>query len=138
MADAAIRLYHRGHELRLPREQSVNKATLDQIEALMSRLEAARRKVVAISESISRLREEEFGHDRHFASSSKFSMKLNHVGWAISGSSLTLDGSCDDQDCWYQIALDVVASVELTEDGAVIVERFEQHTERRSTIRFAK
>ena len=116
----------------------MNRTTLDQIEALMSRLGPVRGNVVTIDESISRSREKEFAHDRHFASSSKLSMKLNHARWAISGSLLTLDGSCDGEDCWYQIALDAVVSVELTEDRVVVVERFEQRTERRSIIRFAK
>jgi hypothetical protein len=61
-------------------------------------------------------------------------MTLGDVGWAISGSTLNLDGSCGDEECLYQIAIDVVISVELTEDGAVVVEHFEENTERRSKL----
>lgn len=111
---------------------------IEHVEALMLRLEDARGQVIAVDESISRMRRERFGHDRHFASSSRFSMTLKHVGFAVSGSSLTLEGTCGDRDCWYQIALEAVVSLEVTDHVAVVVEQFEQHTERRSTIQFAR
>jgi hypothetical protein len=37
---------------------------------------------------------------------------------------------------WYQIALDVVTSFKIEPTGAVIVEQFEQQTERRSEVLF--
>ncbi len=114
----------------------MNPALVEQIKVLMSRLEGARSRIVVIDESISRRREEEWGHDRHFATSSRCSLKLSHVGWAISGSCLTLHGSCEGQDCWYQMVTDCIVYVELSDDAAVVVEQFEQHTERQSTIKF--
>lgn len=114
----------------------MDRKVVEQLEPSLAHLRSACGRVVRITESISRLRDREFGHDRHFATRSSCYLRLGSVSAAFSGSALMLGGKIDGRDVEYQIALEVVTSFDIQPMGAVIVEQFEQHTERRSEILF--
>ena len=109
---------------------------IDQLDELLSTLKAACGRDILISESLSRSRE--VGHDRHFATRSVFFMRPRHVGIAFSGSALMLDGEVEGRTVGYQVALDAVTAADVESHAVVLVEHYEQHTERRSEITVCK
>lgn len=98
-------------------------------EELLLRLESFVGKRLMISESISRNRGA--GHDRHFAAVTRFEMRLESVGTAISGAQLLLLGVGGLQ---YGASAESIVSVSLGEEVIEIIEWFELKTERKTTI----
>jgi hypothetical protein len=113
----------------------MNDQVIHQLEALAAALGAWCGADVLIAESISRSRD--LGHDRHFATRSVLAMRLMHVGTTISGTALTLDGDAGGRSVWYQVALDAVTAVAVESHAIVLVEQFEERTERRTEVTLA-
>jgi hypothetical protein len=112
---------------------------VQQVELALREMESWRGEVLLVEESLSRDCDLPRPHDRHFATLSRFPLRLENVGWAISGSSITLDGNSDGHPSFYQIAMDIVVFVDMSETERIIfVERFEQRTERRSILRVSR
>jgi hypothetical protein len=65
-----------------------------------------------------------------------FFMRLREVGVAFSGTTLMLDGEVEGRTVGYQVALDAITAADIESHAVVLVEHFEQHTERRSEITF--
>jgi hypothetical protein len=86
---------------------------------------------VAVTESISRS-PAVGGHDRHFATNSKFSFVLERAMWAISGGRLILYGA--DHRFRYEVAFDAVSSGSVTQSEVNLVESFGTAAERVSKI----
>lgn len=114
----------------------MNQTIIGHLDELLATLNAWCGSEIFISESVSRSRE--LGHDRHFATRSVFFMRLREVGTAFSGSVLMLDGEADGRAVSYQIALDAVTTADVESHAVVLVEQFEQHTERRSEMTAAR
>lgn len=96
----------------------------------IDRLQSVKGKSVRVHQSLSRSRVTG-GHDRHFAATIQFSFHVNHVGWTISGGHLYLNGD----DSWLGILLENVQEFTFASEGRFIVlERFENSTERITTI----
>jgi hypothetical protein len=94
-------------------------------------LRALEGKLVNIQQSLSRSRHVG-GHDRHFAATLAFTLRIESVNWQISGGHLYLNG----EDSWLGILLDNVSKFSKEDqDTFVIVEHFESKTERRTTIK---
>lgn len=86
-------------------------------------------KRVTVVESISRSRD--VGkHDRHFATRSSFSFRVDNVLATFSGCNLCLMGV----DAQYSIALEHIVAYDVGDAGLEVVEHFEQRTERRTNI----
>jgi hypothetical protein len=99
-----------------------------EVEQLLDRLGRLIGQAIAIEESISRDRAR--GHDRHWSTQSLIEIVVQAIRGTISGAQIILDGG----SVWYAISADAIASVTFEPD-LVIAERFEQCTERRTTIR---
>ena len=95
---------------------------------LLEALEDLVGKTVVIEESISRERDR--GHDRHWSTSSHFEFVVRRFSGTISGAQLSLEGD----GAQYAMAAHSIAEASFA-PHLVICERFEQHTERRTTIR---
>ena len=108
----------------------------EDILASMRELESWKGQTLLIEESLSRARKGRTPHDRHFATLSSFPLELKHVGWAISGSSLTFDGHSGNHPSLYQQTTDNLVSVEIVNSMEIVfIEQFENDVERRSRIR---
>ena len=106
------------------------------MESAIERLESWKGREVAVEEAISRAVGKSFGYDRHFCTRSRFVFAVEFVGWTISGSAVTVDGSQGGHQAGYQLTLDRVIAAELPEDGSVaFTERFGEVAERRSVFR---
>lgn len=99
-------------------------------EELLRRLESFVGQRLLISESVSRNRES--GHDRHFAVRAQFEMRLDHVGTAVSGAQLMLDG---EGGFCCGISAGSIVSTSLSPDRVEITEWYEAKTERKTTLR---
>jgi hypothetical protein len=86
-------------------------------------------KQITVVESISRGRNTG-KHDRHFATRSFFSFKVENVYAAFSGAQLCFVGSAAQ----YGVSLDSVVSFKVGDGELEIVEHFEQNTERQTHI----
>jgi hypothetical protein len=100
-----------------------------ELEQLIDRLQGLIGQAVAIEESISRDRDR--GHDRHWSTQSCLELVVRHVRGTTSGAQVILEG---DATTWYAMSADAIAAVSY-EPHLVVAERFEQRTERRTTIR---
>jgi hypothetical protein len=98
------------------------------VDRLLATLDGLVGRRVAIEESISRDRQR--GHDRHCSTSSRLELVVARVSGTISGAQLILEGD----GARYAIAASAIASA-LFEPDLVVVEHFEERTERRTTIR---
>jgi hypothetical protein len=106
------------------------------IQAALERLESWKGRLVTIEESISRAVGESFSYDRHFCTRTRFSLIVEFAGWFFSGSALAVEGSQAGRPAGYQLTLDRVVAVDLSDDGSVgIKERFGQAAERLSVFR---
>ena len=106
------------------------------IEAALQTLDSWKGQWLTINESLSRLRNEVWSHDRHVATQSQFPMQLERVGWLISGGNIDLSGRSGEHPSYYQLMTDRIVTVEgAAPDTVIFAERFEQEIERRSTIR---
>ena len=101
---------------------------ISELGRLLDALEGLVGKTVAIEESISRDRER--GHDRHWSTASHFEFVVRRFSGAISGGQLALEGDGTQ----YAMAAHAIAEASF-EPHLVICERFEQRTERKTTIR---
>ena len=82
------------------------------IEAAITKLNLWQGRWVTINESLSRIRNQVWSHDRHFATRSQFPLLLEQAGWCISGSTIDLSGRSDEQQSYYQLTLDRLVAVE--------------------------
>lgn len=83
-----------------------------------------------INESISRNRAA--GHDRHFATSSRFMMTLKSVSWSISGANFYLDGT---EGFTYSLSSERIVRFSTNETGhTTIIEQFESKTEHETIL----
>ncbi len=98
-----------------------------EIGRLLDSLESLVGKKIAIEESLSRDRES--GHDRHWSTFSRFEFVVRRFSGTISGGQLILEGD----GIWYAMAADSIAYASV-EPNIIVGERFEQRTERRTTI----
>ncbi len=100
------------------------------IEDLSNRLHSLIGKRVWITESLSRNRHA--GHDRHFATLSRFMMTIEHASWTISGSNFYLDGAGGFS---YSISSEHIVYFDIDDKGhLIIVEQFESKTERKTEL----
>ncbi|MGA2496247.1 MAG: hypothetical protein ABSH20_00815 [Tepidisphaeraceae bacterium] len=112
------------------------KELIDKVDAAMERLASWKGHLVKITESLSRSRNLPCPHDRHFATHASFTMRLDNFMLAISGTRMSLTGTSGDSPASYELTLDRVVVIDNTDpDAIVIVEHFEQETERESTFR---
>ena len=99
-------------------------------EDLENHLQSFVRKQVWIAESISRNRHA--GHDRHFATSSKFMLTLESVHVSISGANIYLDGT---EGFCYSLSAEQIVEFSIDEVARLtIVEQFESKTERQTRL----
>ena len=100
------------------------------VEGLVNALKSFIGKQTWIIESISRNRE--IGHDRHFATYSRFMMTPKSVEWSISGANFYIDGIEG-----FSYSLSSLNIIRFNADEArrlTIVEHFESKTERETTL----
>jgi hypothetical protein len=110
------------------REVQGRMPVISELGRLLEALEGLVGKTVAIDESISRDRHR--GHDRHWSTSSHFEFVVRRFSGTISGGQLALEG----QGMQYAMAAFSIAEVSF-DPLLVICERFEQRTERKTTLR---
>jgi hypothetical protein len=111
----------------------MNRDLIPNLESLVERLRSWQGELIEVTESLSRLRSA--GHDRHFATSSRFHMRLKSVGITFSGGALDLGGEVEGQTVWYQATVERLQELSVQEREVLFVEQFEQHTERRSVFK---
>ena len=101
-------------------------------DALVQALEAFVGKTVLIHESRSRSRDRG-GHDRHFATYTRFTMRLKAHGISISGQQLSLEG---EDGSPYGICRTNITCVTFcaAQETLGIVEQFETQMERQTTL----
>lgn len=105
---------------------------IPQFEALLERLSEWRG---ALVEVVERLTRSPGTLDRHSTTTSQLVMRLEFVGVAFSGGSLTLMGKAFDRDVSYQATIDRLERMSLGIDEMVFVEKFGSAAERHSTFR---
>lgn len=90
-------------------------------------------RVVVVEVSLTRLAS--MGHDRHFATSTQFAMRLEFVGARISGTALMFEGRQGGDWVLHEVSLDAAHAVEfINPDTLAILERFGPKVERQTTI----
>jgi hypothetical protein len=101
-------------------------------DALVQAVEAFVGKTVLIHESLSRSRDVG-GHNRHFATYTRFTMRLKAYGISISGQQLSLEG---EDGSLYGISMTNITSVTFcaAEETLEIIEQFETEMERQTTL----
>jgi hypothetical protein len=99
-------------------------------------LDAWKGQLLLIEESLSRARGRPHAHDRHFATITRFPLRLDHVGCTLSGTAITLAGHSGKRPSLYQLTADKLVSIEFTHATEItFIEHFDEHVERRTTIR---
>ena len=103
------------------------------IDDTIARLQQWVGRVVAVEASLSRL--PSAGHDRHFATSTQFAMRLEFVGARLSGSALLFEGKLGGEWLLHEVSLDHTQVLEfVSPDHLAIVERFGPELERLTTV----
>lgn len=110
----------------------MNRELIPQLELLLERLSRWRGSLVEIVEQITR---RPGSLDRHVTTTTTLVLRLEHVGIAFSGGSLTLLGRAFDRDAGYQATVDLLESPTVGPAEVVFVERFGTVAERHSRFR---
>lgn len=100
------------------------------IENLSNHLQSLEGQYIEVSESITY--DLQRGHDRHCTTRSGSKFLVERVLWTMSGGIFMIYGAHPFQ---YSISSGQLHSVELTQDGIVVRERFETKTERLSVLK---
>jgi hypothetical protein len=99
----------------------------------LERLQGWVGRVVIVESSLSRV--PSAGHDRHFATSTQFAMRLEFVGARFSGAALMFEGRQGGEWAIHEVSLDAAQVLEfVAPDTLAVVERFGPWLERQSTV----
>src|SRR5712692_5772116 len=89
----------------------------------LARLQEWVGRTIVIKASLSRV--PTAGHDRHFATNTQLTMRLESVGWRFSGSALMFEGRQGGEWMLHEVSLDSAQVLEfVTPEHLAIVERF--------------
>jgi hypothetical protein len=103
------------------------------VDDTIARLQTWVGREVVIEASLSRV--PSAGHDRHFATSTQFAMRLEFVGARFSGSALMFEGRQGGGCVLHEVSLDATQVLEfVAPDHLAIVERFGPGLERQTTV----
>jgi hypothetical protein len=110
-------------------EKLRNQERAQLLESVVLMLHSWKGQQVKVIESISRRPPSQ---DRHCCTRSVHVLTLENAMWAISGGRLMVIGS---GDVGYEVAFDIVGSVEVTPDRIVLTEKFGAEAERITDLR---
>jgi hypothetical protein len=103
------------------------------VDDTLARLQSWVGRVVVVEASLSRV--PSAGHDRHFAISTQFAMRLEFAGARLSGSALMFEGRHGGEWVRHEVSLDAAQVLEfIAPNTLAIVERFGPELERQTTV----